>query len=434
MKTVANSRKISNASSQKITPELRAKVSRSRKVYDEQPLDMKSILLQELSTLGLMMVHEELEHEIARLVGERYARTLSSNVRHGSNPGSIYLAGQKLKTRIPRVRNRHTQEEVRLQTLEAIQKEGRRHDETLFKRVLLGVSCRRYKEAADALPEALGLSSSSVSRTFKAVSAQYLEQLNTRDLSDHDFVGLVLDGKSCERELMFIAVGITIQGYKIPLGLAQMGAENEKSISEFLMGLKERGLKTSEGLLAVIDGSKGIYAAVEKTFGGEVVIQRCQWHKRENVISYLKKEDQSTFKKRLQEAYEKPTYKQAKGALTLLHKELQLMNLSAANSLSEGFEETLTLHKLNIFSEVGHSLKTTNILESINSQIEAKCGKVKHYKNSSQRFRWYAAALLDIEPRMNRLYGYRDLPKLRVAMKKLLKLDQNEAIQMMHAA
>lgn len=434
MKTVSNSSKISNVSNRKLTPELRAKVRKSRRVYDEQPLDMKALLLQELSTLGLMMVHEELENEIERLVGERYARTPSSNVRHGSNPGSIYLAGQKLKTRIPRVRNRDTQEEIRLEALEAIQKEGRRHDETLFKRVLLGVSCRRYKEAADALPEALGLSSSSVSRKFVAVSAKYLEKLNTRDLSGHDFIGLVLDGKSCERELMFIAVGITLEGYKIPLGLAQMGTENEKSISEFLESLKARGFKTSEGLLAVIDGSKGIYAAVEKTLRGEVVIQRCQWHKRENVISYLKKEDQDIFKKRLQEAYEKPTYKQAKSALNVLSKELQLLNLSAANSLAEGFEETLTLHKLNIFKEVGYSLKTTNILESINSQIEAKCGKVKHYKNSSQRFRWYAAALLDIEPRMNRLHGYRALPKLRVAIKKLLKLNQNDDVQMMQAA
>ena len=124
-----------------------------------------------------------------------------------------------------------------------------------------------------------------------------------------------------------------MDGKKIPLGLAQMGTENERAISDFLKGLKERGLDSAKGLLAVIDGSKGICAAVEKTFVGEVVIQRCQWHKRENVVSYLKKEEQEYFRARLQRAYEKPTYKEAKHALTLLSKELSLKNISAQHSL-----------------------------------------------------------------------------------------------------
>lgn len=434
MKTVSNRKQRSNGHNEKISTALREEVTRSRNKYEEQPLDIKASLLQELNTLGLMLVHEELEREISRLVGYRYERTTSPNVRHGSNPGSIYLGGQKIKTRIPRVRNRQSHEEVPLASLEAIRQEGRKHDETLFKRVLLGVSCHRYEEAADALPGALGLSASSVSRTFKKVSAKRLAELNTRDLSCYDFIGLVLDGKSCAKELMFIALGITMDGKKIPLGLAQMGTENEKAISEFLKSLKERGLKSAQGLLAVIDGSKGICAAVEKTFAGEVVIQRCQWHKRENVVSYLKKEEQEYFRARLQRAYEKPTYKEAKHALNLLGKELSLKNISAENSLAEGLEATLTLHRLEVFSELGFSLKTTNILESINSQIEQKCGKVKHYKNSSQRLRWYASALLDIEPCLHRINGYKELPKLRAAIKKELKLNEVNDVPMKKAA
>jgi len=433
MKTVSNEKRRSNGHHQKISAKLREEVSRSRNKYEEQPLDIKASLLQELGTLGLMLVHEELEREISRLVGDRYERTVSPNVRYGSNPGSIYLGGQKIKTRIPRVRNLQSQEEVPLASLEAIRKEGRRHDETLFKRVLLGVSCHRYEEAADALPGALGLSASSVSRKFKKISAKRLAELNTRDLSCHDFIGLVFDGKNCVKELMFIAVGITMDGKKIPLGLAQMGTENEKAISDFLKGLKDRGLNTSQGVLAVIDGSKGICAAVEKTFAGEVVIQRCQWHKRENVVSYLKKEEQEYFRARLQRAYEKPTYKEAKHALSVLSKELSLKNISAKNSLEEGFEATLILHRLGVFQELGFSLKTTNILESMNSQIELKCGKVKHYKNSSQRLRWYAAALLDIEPCLHRINGYKELPKLRAAIKKELKLNEGNDVQMKDA-
>lgn len=374
--------------------------------------------MQELDTLGLMLVHEELEREIDQLVGDRYERSASPNVRYGSNPGSISLGGQKLKTRIPRVKNWQTKEEVPLESLKSIRNAGHRHDETLFNRVLMGISCHRYEEAADALPGALDLSASSVSRKFKKVSAKRLAELNTRDLACHDFIGLALDGKSCAKELMFIAVGITMEGKKIPLGIAQMGTENEKAISDFLKGLKDRDLNPSQGLLAVIDGSKGICSVVEKTFTHEVVIQRCQWHKRENVVSYLKKEEQEYFRARLQRAYEKPTYKEAKLALSLLSKELSLKYISAQNSLEEGLEATLVLHRLGVFKELGFSLKTTNILESINSQIELKCGKVKCYRNSSQRLRWYAVSLLDIESSMHRINGYKELPKLRAAIKK----------------
>ena len=184
----------------------------------------------------------------------------------------------------------------------------------------------------------------------------------------------------------------------------------------------------------MIDGSKGICAAVEQAFAKEVVIQRCQWHKRENVVSYLKKEEQEYFRARLQRAYEKPTYKEAKHALSLLAKELAIKNISAKNSLEEGLEATLTLHRLGVFQELGSSLKTTNILESINSQIELKCGKVRHYKNSSQRLRWYAAALLDIESCLHRINGCKELPKLRVALKKDLKLDEKNDVSMKEAA
>ena len=221
---------------------------------------------------------------------------------------------------------------------------------------------------------------------------------------------------------MMIAVGITLAGEKIPLGIVQIGTENTRAISEFLNTLKSRGFKTSGGLLAVIDGSKGLQAAIKKVFHKEVVIQRCQWHKRENVVSYLGVSEQEIFRKRLQAAYQKPTYTEAKNALMLISKELKIKNQSAQASLEEGLEETLTLHRLGLFKELGFSLKTTNGIESINSLIEKSCGKINYYKNSSQRLRWYAAALLDIEPRLHRINGYEHLPKLRYALQNELKI------------
>ena len=142
--------------------------------------------------------------------------------------------------------------------------------------------------------------------------------------------------------------------------------------------LVERGLDISEGLLVVIDGSKGLRGAVTKAFRTRVVVGRCQWHKRENVVSYLSKSEQSLWRKRLQRAYGRPTHKEALEALKQLHRELEERNQSAASSLEEGLEETLTLHRLGVYGVLGHSLKTTNCIESVNALIEERCAKVDH--------------------------------------------------------
>ncbi len=166
----------------------------------------------------------------------------------------------------------------------------------------------------------------------------------------------------------------------------------------------------------MIDGGKGLRAAVSRAFGDHALVQRCQWHKRENVVSYLPKREQPAWRARLQRAYERPTYAEARAALKALHKELDQRNQSAAASLAEGLEETLTLHRLGVYALLGCSLKTTNCLESVNVVVEAPCAKVDAWKNSNQRQRWLATALLDIEPRLRRVRGFRHLPRLRQAL------------------
>jgi transposase-like protein len=178
----------------------------------------------------------------------------------------------------------------------------------------------------------------------------------------------------------------------------------------------ERGLQYAQGLLCVIDGSKGLRAALQTVFGARAVVHRCQWHKRENVLDYLPKGQQATWRRRLQVAYERPSYAEAKAALLRCRQELRLVNESAVKSLDEGFEETLTLHRLGVFGALGTSLKTTNCLESINALVGQRTAKVDRWTNSSQKQRWLAAGLLDIEPRLRRIRGYRSLPLLRAAL------------------
>ena len=220
---------------------------------------------------------------------------------------------------------------------------------------------------------------------------------------------------------------MTLEGDKVFLGFVQTDTENAVVIRFFLRGLKDRGLDLSAGALVVIDGAKGLRSGVLAAFKDQVLIQRCQWHKRENVISHLPRAEQKNWRQRLQRAYQRPTYKEAAQALKTLKHELGEVNQSAVASLNEGFEETLTLHRLGVFPLVGRSLKTTNVLESVNAMAEQRCGRVDHWKTSSQKHRWFATVLLEIEPRLRRLLGYRHLPLLRAAIQKELGITLPES-------
>jgi len=393
----------------------------TRDQFDALDLDSRLALIQALIPLGLMLVSEELQREVEQLAGERYRRKRGEekNYRYGSNPGSVKLAGQRVPIDVPRLRGRKG--EVALESYQQMS-QGGEMDETLFRRVLYGISCRNYESAAEAIPGAIGLSKTTVSDRFIESSSKYLKELQERDLKPLDIVAIFLDGKTFADDEIVVALGVTLQGDKVFLGFVETDTENEKVLSEFLRSLLSRGLQIERGVLVVLDGAKGLRAAALKVFKKRCVVQRCQWHKRENVVSYLAKTEQASFRKRLQRAYDRPTYQECKKQLSKLHKELEERNQSAAGSLREGFEETLTLHRLGVFALLGRSFKTTNCLESVNSQAEQLCHRVDYWKNSNQKQRWLAAALLDIEPRLYKVQGYKHLPRLREAIMKELNL------------
>jgi len=395
----------------------------NREEYAEFDVDAKVEAIRALVPLGLLHVNELLDQEVTALAGERYARKEASTGgrRHGSNPGTVGLAGQRVPIRVPRIRS-VAGSEIPLRSYDALSGD-REVNDLLLKRVLYGISCRNYEAAAESIPGAIGLSSSTVSRGFIEASAVQLRELQERDLSGEDVVAVFLDGKTFADSTMVIALGVTISGKKCFLGFVETDTENERVLTPFLRSLVERGLDTSQGLLVIIDGGKGLRSAVQKAFRGRVLVQRCQWHKRENVVRYLSKSEQAQWRQRLQRAYERPEYKEALAALEKLHGELEDRNQSAAGSLAEGMAETLTLHRLGLYGVLGLSLKTTNCIESVNSLVEERCAKVDHWKNSSQRHRWLATALVDIEPRLRKVMGYRHLPKLREALQRELKIN-----------
>jgi len=391
--------------------------------YVAADLDTKVELIQQLIPLGLMHVQETLEAEVQELAGVRHARKTSGEAgsRYGTNPGSVRMGGQRLRVCVPRVRG--DDGEIPLQSYRQLHTGGGAVDDDLLRRVLYGISCGNYERAAETVPGAIGLSGSSVSRSFVAASAVQLKAFQERDLSNEDYIALFLDGKTFADATMVIALGITMTGEKRVLGFIETDTENATVLSAFLRSLVGRGLDIAQGILVIIDGGKGLRSAVRNVLAKHAVVQRCMWHKRENVVSYLPQRDQAMWRRRLQRAMDRPTYKEARSALENLIAELDGINQSAAASLREGLDEILTLHRLGVYAKLGRSLKTTNCLENINGQVEQRCGKVDCWKNSNQRHRWLAAALLEIEPRLRTVCGYRDLGALREALQGELRIE-----------
>jgi putative transposase len=391
--------------------------------YSED-LDVKMAVIQELIPLGLRAVAEELQSEVKRLAGKRHERG-GAIARWGKQNGSVYLRDQKFPIGVPRVRNTQTNTEVRLAAYERMQKPYAGDKQTVMK-LLHGLSTHQYERSASLGAEVFGISASNLSRRFKKVTAVTLEQFYNRSLSGLEIVCIFIDAKRYAKDGLMVAMGVTLEGKKLFLGTEQLHTENTRAIEQWLNRLIERGLRFEEGILFIIDGSKGIKQAVERRFGPYAFIQRCQWHKAENVGSYLNDAQKALARQRMKEAYGKTTHKEAQTELLKIHKELRDVNESAAASLAEGLEETLMLHRLGLSPELSKSLNTTNCIESVMSQLGQFTDKVDRWHNSNQLLCWTAASLMEIEPRLHKIRGFRYLSVLRFKMQAIIKQRQEK--------
>ena len=196
----------------------------------------------------------------------------------------------------------------------------------------------------------------------------------------------------------------------------QSATEHKSVCATFLRELVARGFTSPHGLLVVLDGAKGLRVAVRDVFGYDVAVQRCQWHKRENVLRYLPRREQPAWRRKLQAAYAHASYAEARRALHRLIRDLRVVNESAARSLEEGLDETLTLHRLGVFPELGTSFRTTNLIENVLAQLGQKTDTVDRWRTSDQKLRWCAAALLAVEHQFRRVKGFAHLPLLERAL------------------
>jgi transposase-like protein len=397
----------------------------------DQQREMSLAAIQALVPVGLAAVAERLQRDLTALAGRKHQRD-GVGYRWGSNAGSVFLGDQKAHVKVPRVRSKVDDLEIPLPSYEALQS-PRTVEEVMLRRVIAGISGGRYEEAALCVPETFGISRDSVSKKWIRASGRKLRVIGNRSLKKLDIVAIILDGKWFGDNEIIIALGVTLKGEKVILGFIEASTEKYEVCRDFLNGLLERGLTKENEILVVIDGGKGLRKAVDVVLGEKAFIQRCQWHKRENVVGYLPKERQQEWRGKLQAAYELPTYEAARARLLAHRRELKGINASAAASLTEGLEETLTLHRLGLFEELGASFKTTNIIENVNGLLDRLTGRVTRWRNSDQRQRWVGTALLDIEPRLRKVKGHKHLLALRQAMQEV-SLEKYQPTRLQEAA
>jgi len=360
---------------------------------------------------GLQIIRGVIEEEVTRRVGPRYQPDpASSCVRWGQQRGYVVFAGQKVAVERPRVRARKGPE-VALDSYTRLQHDGRRQ-RAVREGIVAGLTSRSYHRAVQSVLDGYGIEKSSVSREVVAASAAQLKQLCEKKLGDLDLVALLIDGIQLGKQVLVVALGIEINGKKHVLGLWQGATENTTVVKELLEDLVARGLNSERRYLFVIDGAKALRAAIERVFGDRAEVQRCQIHKRRNVKDHLPKQAQGDTDRRIRNAYALTNYAEAKAELEKIFRHLERINPSAARSLEEGLEETLTVHRLNVGALLRRTLASTNPIESCLSTVERVAHNVKRWRGGDQPLRWTATGLLEAEKKFRRVKGYRELEAL----------------------
>ena len=368
---------------------------------------------------GLQLMELLMEEEVRELVGERNRpqpdRTAS---RWGKERGYCVVMGQKVRVNRPRVRTTDDQE-VRLGSYEMFHR-GEPLTETVWEKLMLGLSTRKYGQAVKQFSEAYGLEKSAISEHFIEASRTKLKEMMERRLDKLKLCALLIDATPFAGQQMVAALGISQDGRKTILGIRQGATENATVVGELLGELANRGLDFREPRLYVLDGGKALHAAVKKYAGESAPIQRCQVHKRRNVLDHLTDEQKPLVAKKLNVAYALEDHAAAKLALEQLHRELMDINPSAARSLGEGLEETLTVHRLHVPPQLRKTLASTNVIESAFSIVERVCSNVKRWHPGDQRERWVGSGLLVAEKQFRRVQGHKQIPNLLRGLESLV--------------
>ena len=372
-----------------------------------------------LRETGLALMQTVMEEEVRHLAGERHQQHEGRRAhRWGKEDGYCIVDGQKVpirKTRLRTTSSDGAKREQRLGSYELFQRSGPLQA-GVWDKMMRGLSTRNYGAVVKDFHNAYGVEKSAVSENFIEASREKVKQLMERPLGELRLCAVLIDGTPFKDRQMIAALGIGCDGTKTVLGIREGATENMAVVSALLSELIERGLDFSTPRLYVLDGGKALAAAVRKYAGDAAFIQRCQVHKKRNVVDHLPDEHKADIKRKLQNAYAMADYADAKRALERLHRELMDLNPSAARSLEEGIEETLTVHKLRVPDQLRRTLSCTNVIESAFSIVETVCRNVKRWRAGDHIERWVGSGLLVAERQFRKVIGHRQIPLLLSSM------------------
>ncbi len=373
--------------------------------------------------IGLEVMALMMEEELNVVVGPKGKHDKERRAtRHGSEQGGVVLGGRKTSVTRPRARFLDGSGEVELSTYKHFSSEDLLQ-EMVLERMLAGLSTRNYPVGLEPVGgiEATGIKRSSVSRRFVERTATALKELMERDLNPLEIVALILDGIEIAGHTMVVALGVDAKGYKHALGLREGTTESKAMCRGLLSNLIERGLAFNEGILVVIDGGKGLRAAVNSVFGRLALVQRCQIHKCRNVVDHLPRHMHAFVTNKMERAYKMHDFGAAKRCLNELAESLEAQHPGAAASLREGLEETLTVVRLQLSPSLQRTLRSTNTIESMFSIGRAAMRNVKRWRDAKMIQRWAAAGILEAEKRVYRVQGHSGIRDLKDALRSCLK-------------
>lgn len=356
--------------------------------------------------LGKTMIESLFYIEREEIAGPDYSPKEKDIYKWASQPGSVYMMGQKVKVNKPRLRG--PDGEISLKTYEALKSKEAFSAEIIAK-LMNGLSGRRYKETLIEIGEAFGVSASSVSRTAVEISAKKLKEFNERSLGDFRPFAIFLDGYHLDKSVFIVALGVDLGGNKRVLGLTEGATENHEVCKTLFSDLQRRGLEFSKRTLYVTDGGSGVIKSLKELHGKKLLHQRCTIHKQRNILGHLPKRWQSQALRMYTNAVSMVSYGDAKTALLELQEWLRQINESAAASLDEALEELLLVHRLGITGALRKTLYTTNPIESMFNMVAFAERNVKTYKGSKMTQRRLASALLHSEKRFRRIKGYKEI-------------------------
>jgi transposase-like protein len=362
---------------------------------------------------GALVVQAIMRAEVEQIAGKPYARKTEID-RWGTETEYVIMGGQKVRVSRQRLRDKQ-KKEVHITSYERFQDEDRR-TQAIFTRLVAGVSSRAYAKTVEEFGQGYGISKSVISRKTVEATAEQLRSLCERDLSKLDICVLVIDGVHVGKTVHIVAMGVETSGKKHILGVRQGATENSQVCTELFEDLVQRGLQAERPMLVVIDGSKALRSAVDRFFGDRAVVQRCQVHKRRNVLQHLPDRYHAEYRRKIQSAYSMTSYEDAKSALKRTIEQLERINENAARSLEEGLDETLTVHRLQLPEILRKSFSTSNMIESAFSQGSTVMRNVKRWSNNNQIQRWVATSLLHSENKFRRIRGFKSLSVLVAAL------------------